>query len=379
MKKRMIVFCVTVFRVLYALVYAPMKLLPLQRKIVMLSRQSDDVRPDFLQIGEAVQAQDSAVKIVYLCRTFSGSLLRRLGYGIYLLRAAYHIATSRVCIVDGYSIPVSMLRHRKALYVIQVWHALGAIKKFSMQSVSRAQGRDRSLAEAMRMHQNYDCVLCASRRTAGIYSEAFGVPMEKMLMTGIPRIDTILRLDPAASRRAVEEKYPEVKGKKLVLYAPTFRRGSLLDPTPIVQAAEEAGLALIVRLHPLDIEKLEAAGIPPKGFTCPGFDTFTLMAAADAVITDYSALSIEASLLLKPIYFFVPDIADYTDEQGLNFDPAVEMPECTFTEPAPLMDALAGRPYDMDRLRRFRDEQVEIRDAGCTKRIADLIFAHLPL
>ena len=62
-----------------------------------------------------------------------------IGYGVHLLHCAAQLATAEVCIVDGYCIPVSVLHHRKELRVVQVWHALGAIKKFGRQALSRAR------------------------------------------------------------------------------------------------------------------------------------------------------------------------------------------------------------------------------------------------
>ena len=64
-----------------------------------------------------------------------------------------------MCIIDGYCIPVSVLHHRKELRVVQVWHALGAIKKFGRQALSVPGGRDKELAERMGMHKHYDAVL----------------------------------------------------------------------------------------------------------------------------------------------------------------------------------------------------------------------------
>ena len=51
MKKRVLLWLIALFRVLYGGVYALLKLLPVQRKVVMISRQSNKLRPDFEQIG----------------------------------------------------------------------------------------------------------------------------------------------------------------------------------------------------------------------------------------------------------------------------------------------------------------------------------------
>ena len=45
----------------------------------------------------------------------------------------YYLATSKVCVLDGYCIPASILKHKKKLKIIQIWHASGAIKKFGYQ------------------------------------------------------------------------------------------------------------------------------------------------------------------------------------------------------------------------------------------------------
>lgn len=140
MKKRVLLCLIALFKVLYGAVYAPLKLLPMQRKVVMISRQSNKLRPDFEQIGAALAKRDPSVRIVYLCRMIGDTLPARIGYGFHLLRCAAQLATASVCIVDGYCIPVSMLKHRPGLRIVQVWHALGAVKKFGRQALAVPPG-----------------------------------------------------------------------------------------------------------------------------------------------------------------------------------------------------------------------------------------------
>ena len=44
-------------------------------------------------------------------------------------------------------------------------------------------------------------------------------------MTGVPRVDAILKMNRARCRRRFFAAYPELRGQKIVLYAPTFRDG----------------------------------------------------------------------------------------------------------------------------------------------------------
>lgn len=73
--------------------------------------------------------------------------------------------------------------------------------------------------------RNYDYVLCNAEYWKEPYSKAFGVDKDQVLVTGMPRVDTLLNAD-----RTDEFflKYPQLKGKKLCLYAPTFR-GNIID------------------------------------------------------------------------------------------------------------------------------------------------------
>ena len=85
MKKRVLLWLIALFRVLYGGVYALLKLLPVQRKVVMISRQSNKLRPDFEQIGAALARRDPSVRIVYLCRMIGDTLPAWIGYGVHLL------------------------------------------------------------------------------------------------------------------------------------------------------------------------------------------------------------------------------------------------------------------------------------------------------
>ena len=377
-KKRILLGLISVFKALYNAVYAVMKLRPMQKKVVMISRQSNSQRPDFEQLGAEIEARDPGVRLVYLCREMGDTPLELLRYCFHLLHCAAELSTAHVCIIDGYCIPVSVLHHRKELRVVQVWHALGAIKKFGRQALSVPGGRDKELAERMGMHKHYDAVLCASHRTAKAYEEAFGVSADKMRVTGVPRVDAILKMNRARCRRRFFAAYPELRGQKIVLYAPTFRDGEQMpEIEPLITAAEKMDMLLIVRLHPLDRERLERRRVLPKFRECPEFGTFTLMAVADAVITDYSAISIEASLIKKPVYFYVYDLERYKETRGLNFDPLAEMPHCAFTKAEPLVDCILHTPYDYEKLTAFRKEFVETDDTNNTQRCVDLIMTFL--
>ena len=74
-----------------------------------------------------------------------------LEYAFVTLKSMYHLATASVCVLDSYWPAVSVLHHKKQLAVIQMWHAMGKIKKSGYQSLGKKFGRSDMIAREMRM------------------------------------------------------------------------------------------------------------------------------------------------------------------------------------------------------------------------------------
>ncbi len=357
------------------LIYSLMKLRPLRNKVVMLSRQSDRPSRDFRMLAERIGEEMPEVKVVVLCKAIPASLLGKIGYGFYLLRCMRQLADARVCLVDGYSIPVSLLKQRPGLTVIQLWHALGAVKKFGWQSLGKSAGRDRDIALAMNMHGNYDHVLCASEATGRAFAEAFNVTEDKIAVLGMPRIDYIKGLNAERDDLRAEflEKYPESRGKEIVLYAPTFRGGEKIDVSPLASLLDNKRFHFIVKLHPLDDSPLA----PEQ--KVEGFSTYKLLQIADHIITDYSALLLEASLVDKPVYLYVYDIDSYEESRGLNIDLLKELPGCASRSARQIAGWIEKGDYDLAPLRRLRDHYITTDDLENCRRITDFIRGFLEI
>ena len=291
-------------------IYLPFKMLKTQNKITYLSRQSNTPSIDFKLLVGQVEKIDDSIKQIVMCKKIPNGILGKIKYCLHMLSQMYHIATSKVVVVDTYVIAVSVLKHKKSLKVIQIWHALGAIKKFGYQVLGKAEGSSKVVAESMRMHKNYDIVTCASNATAVFYSEAFGIALDKIKIVGMPRVDDILSED---KNKEILELNPEYKNKKTILYIPTFRKDETVNVEGLIENCDYEKYNLIIRLHPLDNTKVEDKYLVKGDFT-----TYDLMKFADYIITDYSATAIEASILDKPLYLYVYDMDKYMDTRGLN-------------------------------------------------------------
>jgi len=123
------------------ILYAPFKLfLKPQNKITMLTRQSNSVPVSYGLIEKALRERDGQIKIVILAKKLEGNMVKKLRYCFHIIEQMYHIATSKIIIVDGYCIPVSVLNHKPEQSFIQTWHALNVIKKFGYLTLDKPAG-----------------------------------------------------------------------------------------------------------------------------------------------------------------------------------------------------------------------------------------------
>ena len=339
-------------------------------KITMLSRQSNNINIDFRLLKEELEQNDN-LEIKILCKMIPDSLLGKIKYCFYTLKNMYHIATSKVCIIDGYNIPISSLKHKEGLEVVQVWHAMGAIKKFGYQVLDKGEGSNSKVAEIMNMHANYTCVTCTSKATRIIYSEAFNTDLDKIQVLGMPRIDYLLGRNDEINYKGYEliKEYPKLNGKINILYVPTFRKNTKINLDNLINNIDENKYNFIVRLHPLDKTEVdEKYKIDSK------YSTMDLLKIADYVITDYSAIAFEALVLDKPIYFYLYDIDKYNELRGLNIDLFKEMKNSTKTDFKDIMSSIENNEYDYDELKQFKNRYVETSDNKNTERIVNYIL-----
>lgn len=353
-------------------IYAPMKGRQLRNKTTIISRQSDEPSMDIALLADYLRRNHPDMEVKVLCHMLEGR--SRLGYAFHMLRQMWHMGNSPVVVLDGYCIAACVLDHRPETEIVQMWHALTAVKKFGYQSIGRSTGRSEEIADIMRMHRNYDHILCPGGETGRLFCEAFHAGREQLVPLGLPRIDRIL--EPPEKGAGLREEYGVPEGREVLLYAPTFRRGGSVMPGDLLSVIDPERFALVVCLHPLD-EDVSAfrqeADSPLQVIIDRRHTTYDWLAECDRIITDYSALGLEAALTDKPVYFYVYDIEDYAKSTGLNIDPREEIPQATAVTAGQLAELL-DQPYDREGLRAFRDKYVEINTSNCTEKLGEYIY-----
>ncbi|MBR1653868.1 MAG: CDP-glycerol glycerophosphotransferase family protein [Clostridia bacterium] len=340
--------------------------------MVYISRQFNKETLDFKLIEEKMNELYPEVKNVVLAKRMEKGLVNNIKYFFHMIVQMYHIATSKVVIVDSYCIVLSVLKHKKQTKVIQIWHAISAIKKFGYQTIGKTTGADQQIADLMCMHKNYDYVLCASKITKNYFIEAFNTNEQNIKYLALPRIDYIKQRD-EDKEKEIYDTYPELKKKINILYVPTFRKFRKVKINDVIQRIDTKKYNLIVKLHPLDKKNykyLEKDGVIYDG----KFNSYDLLKICDKVVTDYSSLAMEASVLKKPLYFYIYDWKIYKEDPGLNFNfKKEEIGKYATNSPVKLLRMLE-REYDYNTLEKFSNRYISVDTRGCTEKIVQFVM-----
>jgi CDP-ribitol ribitolphosphotransferase len=361
-----------VFIILLKIIYLPFKCLRKQKKVVYISRQFNNGTLDFKLIEGKMRELYPDVKNVILAKRMDKGAMNQIKYFFHMIKQMYHIATAKVVITDSYCIVLSVLKHRKSTKVIQIWHAISAIKKFGYQTIGKTTGADWETAKLMCMHKNYNYVLCSSEITKKYFMEAFRINEEQIKYLSLPRLDYIMQQD-KEKEEEIYNTYPELKGKINILYVPTFRKFRKVKINDVIQRINTKKYNLIVKLHPLDKKNytyLEKDGVIYDN----KFTSYDLLKICDKVVTDYSSLAMEASILNKPLYFYIYDWKIYNEDPGLNFNfKKEEIGKYSTNSPVKLLK-MFEREYDYGILERFKNKYISTGADNCTEKIVKFIM-----
>ncbi|MDO4943318.1 MAG: CDP-glycerol glycerophosphotransferase family protein [Lachnospiraceae bacterium] len=356
-------------------IYFFIKLFPVKKQVTFISRQSNEVPFEFRMIAKELRRRDPDIKIKYLCRTLDGgiqsSVWNKVKYAFHMFTQMYYIATSKVVILDTYCIVVSLLKHKKQLKVIQMWHSMGTMKKFGYQILDQGEGSDSKVAHAMKMHHNYDYIFCAGEGYLHILAVGFNYEDDYMRVYPLPRVDLLQsRHYKEKKRKQIFEKYPKLKEKPVILYVPTFRKDEtrFVDACSKIMKSLDEDYNLVMKLHPLSKMKIDTE----KVFACEEFSSFEMLFAADYVVSDYSCIIYEAAILNLPIHFYNFDLDEYEGVRGLNIDYKNDLPGMISDDFGKIMNAIKYETYDFDKLNDLKNKYIRPTNHA-TKDIADFV------
>lgn len=355
-------------------IYCAYKLFPIKNRIVFVSRQSNVPSVDAMLLANEVYKKDSQVQISQEFRCIPDSFVGKIKYVLYMLtRQMYLFATSKVVILDGYCILASVLNHKKDLRIVQMWHAMGALKKFGYAALGNEEGKDPEISKILQMHRNYDYVICSSENCANYYEEAFRIEKEKLIIASLPRVDLLVDSKKISfTQEKIYKTYPSLRERKNILYVPTFRMNAKMQEKvqDLIAKIDLTKYNLIVKLHPLTKENMELG----QTLECEEYSSLELLNIADYVISDYSAFIFEVAVAQKPLFLYTFDLDEYIQQRGFFIDYCKEMPSKQYRSAGEVSKAIEQDEFDMQRIKQFADKYVEYK-SGCSQKLADFICA----
>lgn len=279
------------------------------------------------------------------------------------------LASAKYVFINDSTSVIAALKLRKGTRVIQTWHGCGALKKFGYSSDDKEKN-----------YGNEDIVTVSSERVVDYYSKSMGISTEKIYPIGVPRSDVYFQDTYKEKCANLREEILKGRNKKIVLYAPTFRGND-------TKAIYSQGLNLDLMYKHLGQEyiiiskfhntlKPETRQYRHRDFYYDVTDRWTIeeaMGVCDVLITDYSCLIFEYSLLGKPVIFYAYDLNEYSNERGFFIDYKSEMPGVICESTLDIIKVIKNGCFDVGRMNEFKNKYMEKCDGHSTKRLIELI------
>ena len=231
----------------------------------------------------------------------------------------------------------------------------------------------------------YEYGIGGTKNIAPFFSEVWGLNDEQVLPTGMPRMDEYL--DETHKQQKIEElhkKYPATVGKKVILFAPTYRGRNkksayypyeLLDFDRLYELCGDEYI-LFFKAHPWTNNKLKIEKkYQDKFFDLKNYPNINdLFYIVDLLITDYSSNIFEYSLMRKPMIFFAFDKTEYSLSRGFHRDYDLSAPGkvCeTFEE---LAEAIEKKDFEYEKVEQYIEHHFDYIDSGASDRVIDWIL-----
>ncbi|WP_283138620.1 bifunctional glycosyltransferase/CDP-glycerol:glycerophosphate glycerophosphotransferase [Rhizohabitans arisaemae] len=266
---------------------------------------------------------------------------------------------------------------------LQTWH--GTPLKRLGRDLARMPYRRVELLDWLEYDvPKWDLLISPSPFATPIFRRAFGYEGE-ILESGYPRNDALLAPRADAVAAAVRRRLGIPEGKRVILYAPTWRddhqvnHGTRLFTLELDLERAHAALGedhvILLRTHYLvtDRSALARYAIDVAGYP----DIADLYLIADVLVTDYSSAMFDFAVTGRPMVFFTYDLARYRDEvRGFCLDLESEAPGPLLTTSDEVIAAL--RSLDpaayAGRYARFTGKYCPFDDGKASARVVDRLL-----
>ncbi len=371
-----------VLKYIIKIVYLFASILPMKDRVVFATYRMTEVKDNFKFIYDEIQSRNLNYECKFLLKKVEPGLLGKIKYLLHMIKATYYMATSKYFIIDDFYFPVYVVNLRKGSEIIQVWHACGAFKKFGYSIIEKEYGADNNYIKHIPIHKNYSHVLVSSNEVVKYYAEAFNMSQENIRPIGIPRTDIFFDAQKQEkAKQRIYEKYPILKNKKLILYAPTFRGSSQsnakmdikMDIDKISKNIDSDTI-FGLKMHPFVKDFPDVSRYDNIVDMSDYEEINDILIITDILITDYSSIVFEYSLLERPMIFYADDKDIYEKERDFYYNYENMVPGPIINNTNDLLDAIKDEEFDKNRVIEFKNKFFDYVDGNASKRFVDTII-----
>ncbi len=293
-------------------------------------------------------------------------------------------------VVSNDSMPAHYAKRSGSTYG-QTWHGT-PLKRIGFDIENLQMANKNYLVQFAKEVAKWDALVSPNAYSTEIFRRAFRYD-GPVLETGYPRNDVFHRPDERAARTAaVVERLGIEPGKRVILYAPTWRDNDY-DKSGRYQFAMKLDLermyrdfkddaVLLIRGHQLVADSVDTSmfgGFARNVSHYP--DISDLYLVADVLVTDYSSVMFDFVNTGRPMLFFAHDLQAYRDDlRGFYVDFEAEAPGPLLTHTTEVIDALRDLPRvaseHADRYAAFRDKYASLEDGQAAARFVDQLLTN---
>lgn len=226
-----------------------------------------------------------------------------------------------------------------------------------------------------------DVLLAQGQYDVDIFSKAFGMNPENILITGLPRNDELAKKNNFSYIEKLKKEMGLPLDKKIILYAPTFRESkgvhSWAQQQPLNLDKWEKSLSddylLIMRGHVI-VNKLH--GVVESNFV-KDYSNYQnlndLLLVSDILISDYSSIMFDYSILERPIICYAYDYDQYVKDRGVYFDIRNELH--SVSDEDSLIETIRKMDYKLEKRHAIEFKNKYIKEYGnASNKVLDLIY-----
>ena len=297
-----------------------------------------------------------------------------------------YFAICRCLFIDDVFVPVYSIEVRPGQRVVQLWHTSALLRKTGYAVGKRGVVGETTDREVI--HTNYTDIVASSPFVKDTLSSAFKSDVSKIHAWGCPRTDIYFDKKFVSEARekiikSIQNLPSRIGDRKIILYAPTYRGKNeqsayALRTLDLLLLKRYLGdeYVFLIKMHPFVKKESyctdeERDLISDFAFEVPStVKTETALCAADVLVTDYSTLLFDYSLLCRPMIFYAFDFKRYTKSKPLFYNYERFVPGPIVYDSGELAEAIISETenFDEERMKCFKDRFMGGCDGNATER-----------